>query len=277
MNKVYLSVQTTSDPREVYVDSSRTNVVCDVLLPPLGNKAPTPMTLNIYGAPEKQRVMQSVKKDMHLFVAGAKVRHDLQSRAYSLHGGSIAIVSPENFPIINEVILSGRCIKNIDPSDKKQYNMTPSGFVICNQTLSVATGKQQADLFNFYAINKADDRYNQATLLLDMTRKGTGLTIYGKFVTDNYTKDGHTYANTKVQLYGMTLAPKNQEERIKPSTELSSESKPVSLWGGQTLQDESPHQDAIASPAPAPAPVAVLPEPWGMPDLPASNDDEAPF
>lgn len=275
MNKVYLSVQTTSDPREVYVDSSRTNVVCDVMLPPVGNKAPTPMTLNIYGSAEKQRVMQSVKKDMHLFVAGAKVRHDLQARAYSLNGGSIAIVSPETFPIINEVILSGRCIKNIDPSDKKQYNMTPSGFVICNQTLSVAVGKQQADLFNFYAINKADDRYNQANLLLDMTRKGTGLTIYGKFITDNYTKDGQTYINTKIQLYGMTLAPRNQEEKIKSSTELSSESKPVSLWGGQTLQDESPHQDVIA--VPAPAAVAAVPEPWGMPDLPTSNDDEAPF
>ena len=275
MNKVYLSVQTTSDPREVYVDSSRTNVVCDVLLPPVSNKAPTPMTLNIYASAEKQRVMQSVKKDMHLFIAGAKVRHDLEARVYSLHGGSIAIVSPESFPIINEVILTGRCIKNIDATDKKQYNMTPSGFVICNQTLSVAVGKQQADLFNFYAINKADDRFNQATLLCDMTRKGTGLTIHGKFVTDQYLKDGQAYTNTKIQLNAMTLAPKPQQEQIKPSTELSSGSQAVSLWGGQTLKDESPHQDAIANTGSVP--VAAMPEPWGMPDLPPSNSDEAPF
>lgn len=71
---------------------------------------------------------------------------------------------------------------------------------------------------------------------------------------------------------------------------------PTSLWGGQTMQNESPHQDAIAPAPSAPTPPSPVPalDPWvkanenmaelveanaaqGLPDLPASTDDDAPF
>ena len=47
MNKIYVSVQTIEDPRQVYVDSSRTNVLVKALIPPSKDKAPTPVTIHV--------------------------------------------------------------------------------------------------------------------------------------------------------------------------------------------------------------------------------------
>ena len=261
MNKFYVSVQTIEDPRQVYVDSSRTNVLVNALIPPAKDKAPTPVTLHIYAPVDQARVMQTVKANCHLFIAGGKLRHNLETREYSIHGGSISLVSPETFPIINEVVLSGRCIKDIDQADARAYKRTDSGYVICNQTLSVNTGKNKADLFNFFAINKADDRFNKADYLSTFTRNGTGLTISGRVVTDAWTDKatGQAKNKTQIQMYDMTLAPKPKAGTIEPRTELPANTPVQSLWGGQTQGDvpdvgsetlvpESPHQAAIASP-----------------------------
>ena len=74
--------------------------------------------------------------------------------------------------------------------------------VICNQTLSVNTGKNKADLFNFFAINKVDDRFNKAEYLASLTRNGTGLTISGRVVTDAWTDKAthqtHTAPNNRL-------------------------------------------------------------------------------
>ena len=205
--------------------------------------------------------MQSVKANCHLFIAGGKLRHDLDAREYNIQGGSIAIVSPETFPIINEVVLGGRCIKDIDQGDARAFKRTDSGYVICNQTLSVNTGKNKADLFNFFAINKVDDRFNKAEYLASLTRNGTGLTISGRVVTDAWTDKatGQAKSKTQIQMYDMTLAPKPKAGTIQPSTELPANTPVQSLWGGQTQADtvessaetivpESPHQAAIATP-----------------------------
>ena len=291
MNKIYVSVQTIEDPRQVYVDSSRTNVLVKALIPPSKDKAPTPVTIHIYTPAEQARVMQAVKANSHLFIAGGKLRHDLDAREYSIHGGSIAIVSPETFPIINEVVLGGRCIKDIDQGDARAFKRTDSGYVICNQTLSVNTGKNKADLFNFFAINKSDDRFNKAEYLASLTRNGTGLTISGRVVTDAWTDKatGQTKSKTSIQMYDMTLAPKPKAGTIQPSTELPANTPVQSLWGGQTQADttepgaetvvpESPHQAAIATPQgqvlesqqPATAgPINSSNEAW--------DDNDAPF
>ena len=261
MNKIYVSVQTIEDPRQVYIDSSRTNVLVKALIPPSKDKAPTPVTIQVYVPVDQARIMQSVKANCHLFIAGGKLRHDLDAREYNIQGGSIAIVSPETFPIINEVVLGGRCIKDIDQGDARAFKRTDSGYVICNQTLSVNTGKNKADLFNFFAINKVDDRFNKAEYLASLTRNGTGLTISGRVVTDAWTDKatGQAKSKTQIQMYDMTLAPKPKAGTIQPSTELPANTPVQSLWGGQTQADtvessaetivpESPHQAAIATP-----------------------------
>ncbi len=299
MNKVYLSVQASSDPKEIYVDQTRTNVIIDCLVPPASGKAPTPVTVHVYGKDDKARVLSTVKQNSTLFIAGGTLRHDLKTREHTIHGGSIYAVSHETFGIVNEIILGGRCIRDVDQSDSRSFRCTDSGYMITNQTLSVNTGKQQADLFNLYAINKADDRYNQAQLLCDFTHKGTGLTICGRLVTDAWVDkaSGEQKSQTKIQVNKMTLAPKSGvSSEVKPSTTINAGSMPTSLWGGQTMQNESPHQDAIAPAPSAPTPPSPVPalDPWvkanesmaelvevnaaqALPDLPASADDDAPF
>jgi len=301
MNKAYLSVQAIEDPKEIFIDQTRTNVIINCLVPPATNKAPTPLTVHVYSKDDKARVLSSIKAGSTLFIAGGKLRHDLKTRQHSVHGGSIYPVSHQTFGIVNDIILGGRCIKDIDRSDEKAFKTTESGYMITNQTLSVNTGKQQADLFNLYAINKADDRYNQAELLANMTRKATGLTISGRLVTDAWTDKatGEPKSVTKIQINNMTLAPKaSTPGEVKPSNTMPAGTTPVSLWGGQTLAADTPAAPAVASvtpqsigesamdpwikseePTATPEPVATPVVAGPLPDLPVSDadDDDAPF
>jgi single-stranded DNA-binding protein len=150
--------------------------------------------------------------------------------------------------------------------------------MICNQSLSVYMGKNQADLFNFYAINTANDKLNNAEIIANFTRKGVGITVAGRLVTDAWTdkQSNERKINTKIQVNQITLAPKadttkNTESQTKPvqtNTPVAPSSSDASLWG--------------AANAPQPT------DPWthasggGLPDLPGqySNSpsfDEVPF
>jgi single-stranded DNA-binding protein len=271
MNFASICAQLTEDPREVYVSANSTAMRCNVLLPPIGNKAPTPIELNVYGKAAER--FSRITKNSLVYIHGSKLRFDLETRSYSLHGGIIATVT-DTFPIFNTVILSGRCVKDIDQDDARAFKTTADGLMICNQTLSVNTGRNQADLFNFYAINTADDKLNNAELLVNFTRKGTGLTIQGRLVTDAWT-DKETKEKksiTKIQLVSMTLAPKGsntgEAKSIQPQTTVASPSTVASLWGGRTADD--------------------IAEPWGfgnassLPDLPGvamvtGTSEEDPF
>lgn len=266
MNKANLCAQLLEDPREVFISESSTAVRCLVGLPAVGNKAPTHIELNIYGK-AAERFMR-FRKDALIFLHRSKLRFDLETRTYSLHGGSVTQVN-DQFPIINEVTLSGRCVKDIDRDDAKAFKTTANGLMICNQTLSVSTGRNQADLFNFYAINNADDKLNHAELLVNFTRKGVGATIDGRLVTDAWTDQasGERKSVTKIQLLNLTLAPKANNgavSQVKASTTVASDTV-APLWGGRT-QEES--------------------DPWtatsGLPELPgqygsAPELDEVPF
>ena len=173
------------------------------------------------------------------------------------------------------MIFTGRCIKDIDQTDARAFKTTADGLMIANQTVSVNTGRNQADLFNFYAINTAQDKFNQAELLVNFTRKGTGITIRGRLVTDAWT-DKETQERrsiTKIQLVQMTLAPKNNESQTKSvttQTTVASTENVASLWGGKTTEESV--------------------DPWtqasggGLPDLPGQygntpnfDDNEPPF
>jgi len=270
MNFVSVCAQTTEVPREVYISSTSTALRCNLLLPAVGKKDPTPIELNLYGKSGER--FANAPKGSLIYIHGAKLRFDVESRTFSLHGGVITPVT-EQFPIFNTVILSGRCVKDIDQDDSRAFKTTADGLMICNQTLSVSTGRNQADLFNFYAMNSAQDKLNNAELLVNFTRKGVGLTIQGRLVTDGWydkeTKEKRT--NTKIQLTNLTLAPKaqpGQASTTSSSSVVASDNKPVSLWGGRTAEEE--------------------PDPWtqasggGLPDLPGqynSNPDleERPF
>lgn len=271
MNFCCVCAQLAEDPREVFISSTSTSIRSNITLPPVGNKAPTTLEYNVYGKLGER--FQRLRKGSLVYIHGAKLRFDLQSKAYSLHGGIAAEVT-QAFPILNSVILTGRCVKNIDQEDARAFKTTADGLMIANQTISVSTGRNQADLFNFYAINSATDKFNQAELLVNLTRKGTGLTINGRLITDRF-KDSNTEemrSISKIQLVNMTLAPKGADgsmsKPVVPQTTVSAESEVASLWGGRTA-DENP-------------------DPWnqasggGLPDLPgqygqAPELDEVPF
>jgi len=265
MNKANLCAQLLEDPREVFINETSTAARCLIGLPPVGNKAPTHLELNSYGK-AAERFMR-FKKDTLIFLYRAKLRFDLNTRTYSLHGCSLTEVN-DQFPIINEVTLSGRCVKNIDRDDTKTFKTTSNGLMICNQTLSVNTGRNQADLFNFYAINNSTDKLNHAELLVNFTRKGIGATIDGRLVTDSWVdkNSGERKSATKIQLMNITLAPKNNNTKseVESSTTVSSE-KVAPLWGNKTAEENDPWN--VTS---------------GLPDLPgqygsAPELEEAPF
>ena len=273
MNYVDVCAVLSENPREVYTSATSSNLCAEIIVPPAStNKAPTSLVFHVYGkACEK---FKGLTKGQRLYIHGAKLRFDLESKAYSLHGGAIAQVT-EAFPVFNDVILTGRCIKDIDQTDARAFKTTADGLMIANQTVSVNTGRNQADLFNFYAINTAQDKFNQAELLVNFTRKGTGITIRGRLVTDAWT-DKETQERksiTKIQLVQMTLAPKNNESQPKSvttQTTVASTENVASLWGGKTTEESV--------------------DPWtqasggGLPDLPGQygntpnfDDSEPPF
>jgi single-stranded DNA-binding protein len=256
MNYASVCAILAEDPHEVYTSATTYNWCATVYLPPVGNKSQTQIDLHVYGKAADK--FQNLKKGSRIYVHGAKLRFDVEERLYSLHGGIIVPVT-ESFPVFNDVILTGRCIKDIDTTDARAFKTTANGLMICNQTLSVNTGKNQADLFNFYAINSVDDKLNQAELLANFTRKGTGITIRGRLVTDSWTDQDTKERRhlTKIQLVNMTLAPRNgesQTKQVEPKTTVASSNGVANLWGGKTAEEPA--------------------DPWnqasggGLPDLP---------
>ena len=78
--------------------------------------------------------------------------------------------------------------------------------------------------------------------MVNFTRKGTGLTIRGRLVTDAWT-DKETQQRrtlTKIQLAQMTLAPKpaaGESKPVAPQTTVASSDSVATLWGGKTAED----------------------------------------
>ena len=143
--------------------------------------------------------------------------------------------------------------------------------MICQQTLSVSTGKNQADLFNFYAINSANDKLNNAELLLNFTRKGTFLAIRGRLVTDSWTDQTtkERKSQTKIQLVSMTLAPKASADAkpVQPQTTVRDATEVQPLWNNTNSTPVDPWSVASGG---------------GLPDLPghygpAPELDDQPF
>ena len=255
MNLAFLCAQLLEDPKKIYTSESTSNARCLIGLPPIGNKAVTRIQLTVYGKQVDQ--LANLKAGHQIYLHGSKLRYDIDTKEFRLEGGNFGTVSHEYFPVFNTVILSGRCIKNINTDDERDFKITASGLMICNQSLSVNTGRNQSDIFNFYAINSTDDRNKLAELLKNFTRKGVGLTVQGRLLTDEW-KDkmtGQGRSQTKIQLIQMTLGPKTQTnpDAIEPKTNLASGTAPETLWGNQ--QDDSgpamgglPGLDQVGSP-----------------------------
>ncbi len=216
MNLAFLCAQLLEDPKKIYTSESTSNARCLIGLPPIGNKAVTRIQLTVYGKQVDQ--LANLKAGHQIYLHGSKLRYDIDTKEFRLEGGNFGTVSHEYFPVFNTVILSGRCIKNINRDDERDYKVT---------------------------------------LLKNFTRKGVGLTVQGRLLTDEW-KDkmtGQGRSQTKIQLIQMTLGPKTQAapDAIEPKTNLASGTAPETLWGNQ--QDDSgpaigglPGLDQVGSP-----------------------------
>ena len=68
-----------------------------------------------------------LSKGSHIYLHGSKLRYDIDTREFSLHGGVFSPVDAEQFPILNTIILSGRCVKNIDTDDAQRRSVEICG------------------------------------------------------------------------------------------------------------------------------------------------------
>lgn len=244
MNCAFVCASLAETPREVYTSATSSSYCAEVILPRVSqNKSETRIKYHVYGK-AAERFLR-LKQNSLIYIHGATLRFDVQTKTHSLHAGSLAEVT-ESFPIFNDVILAGRCIKDIDKEDPRAFKTTADGTMICSQTLSVSTGRNQCDLFNFYAINNANDRLNLAELICNMTKKGTEMTLRGRLVTDawNDKQTNERRTATKIQINKVNIVRTRDESKDKPvvsQTTVAAEGNVASLWGGKTVEDS---QDA---------------------------------
>jgi|GEM_PF-6044979 hypothetical protein len=199
MNDIDISLKIISEPREVATTATSTVLKIDVVAPPASyNKVETVLTLDVYG---KQKELFSAATEGALMqLHDASLRYDVENKTFYLQGGRPQWVD-ESAPILNRVVLAGRCIKDLDLSDTRVFKQVSTGLVVCNQTLSVPTGKKKSDLFNFYAMSDASTGgFNTAELIANRTRKGTPVTLKGMLVTDGWTdkRTGDYRTNSKI-------------------------------------------------------------------------------
>ena len=110
MNLSFICAQLSEDPWEAFVSATSSAIRYNITLPPVGNKAPTQLEYNAYGKAAER--FRNARKGNLVYIHGAKLRYDLDSKSHSLHGGIVTQVT-EAFPIFNTIILSGRCVKDI--------------------------------------------------------------------------------------------------------------------------------------------------------------------
>lgn len=235
MNFASLTVQLVGDPvadasnPKWFVSRCLTNVA------PAGkNRVPTPLTLVVVGdrAPLFQ---ENAKAGMRVFINRGTLRHDLEKKEMSVISGSVEPVT-DGFTRFNDIILSGRCIRDIDESDPKMFRRTDDGLIITNQTLQVRVGDKQSDLFNLVAINGSQDAVPIARLMADYTRKGSGLTVLGRLSTRSWVDEqsGEPRQSTQIAISKITLPPRQtqQQQEIKPQATISEGAAAKSLWSG---------------------------------------------
>lgn len=268
MNVFTVCAQTLEKPREVYTSTTSKAYVCNIRIPRLSqNKADLDLEYWCYGSAGKE-FFENALPNVGIHIHGANLRHDLESKTHSVHGGFPTVLQ-QAFRPYNQVILSGTTIKTVDATDERQFKTTAGGLMICHQTIAVVTGKNASDLFNIYAINTSDDRYKIAQYMCDLTKKGKGITINGKLICDSWKdQQGTIQQRVKIQVDKMTLPPADRDGLSKaPETKtvMSEGMKPGSLWADMGSDNQMPTETTTTA------------EPYGsnltgLPDLPDPSE-----
>jgi len=229
MNYVTLTVIATEDARKI--DGRIPGVFCNVEVPPLafGNYAPTQLELKVWG--KNQELLAPVKKGTKLFLEETELyfSYDKERRLQTnwLKGGNILHV-PDQFPNINTVILSGRCVNDLQDTD---YRTSASGWVDVRQALAVWNKQESPTYYNFKAQYNTKNKFriNYPELICNfLNKKHVPATIRGRIVTDTWNdkKTGESRSVTTILIadkQGVTLGSKTMENQMfQPATKKES-------------------------------------------------------
>ncbi len=224
MNYVTVTVVTTEDARKI--EGRIPGVFCNVEVPPLafGNYAPTQLELKVWGKNQEQLV--SIKKGTKLYLEEAELyfSYDKERRIQTnwLKGSNILHVPPE-FPNVNTVILSGRCVNELKDTD---FRTSDKGFVTVRQSLAVTNKQDQPSYYNFKALynTKNNFRPNYPELIFNFLNKPhVAATIRGRIVTETWNdkKTQEERSSTMILIadkQGVTLNKSSTTPTFQPVT-----------------------------------------------------------
>ena len=137
MNFATLCAQVTEAPQEVHTGPSKSLVRCQVTLPPATEKKkPTVLNYSISWGDSKSRLL-AIPEGGLIYIHGCQLHYSVDTREHSIHGGTVTSVT-QQFPIFNSVILSGRCIRDMNSDgERPTTRFLDNGLQITEQGLAV--------------------------------------------------------------------------------------------------------------------------------------------
>tara|TARA_R100000781_G_scaffold379_1_gene590 strand:+ start:2057 stop:2896 length:840 start_codon:yes stop_codon:yes gene_type:complete len=247
MNYVNLTAKVIEAPKKLsFGDGS--GCLLEIAPPEYGNYSSTEIELGIWG--KKQAQLSSVLKGHTVFIEGAELyftyNPETKIQSKRLKGGTVTIV-PDNFPRINSVVLSGRCVNDTEQVNK-DYKTFDSGFVTAKQRISVWNKADAATFYtfkaNYYTKNKFGINYPDHIVNF-LNKKHISVTIRGSIVTESW-EDRNTHETRTSTLIliadnqGITLGNKKLDDSYVPNSKQKEPQKFQSVSAPSVNTNEEP-------------------------------------
>ena len=271
MNHITVTAKAIEDARRI--EGRIPAVFCNVEIapPPFGKSyTPTYAELRVWG--KASAFLEPAKKGSNILVNDAEFvinyNKEAQSNEIQIKAKQTVFV-PEQFPIINTVILSGRTGVEFDPGDPKQrnYRATESGWIFAEQRIVVQNRDIPAlpDPYTFKTIYNNNAEYrgiNYADLIANLLhKKQIPITIKGSLVTEKSEMEGReTRYYSKILLSDKQAITVHQMQSIASQTVKPKASKPQptpkvmtdDAWKDLPNQDPSNQHSIAPDPTPIP-------------------------
>ena len=271
MNHITVTAKPIEDARRI--EGRIPAVFCNVEIapPPFGKSyTPTYAELRVWG--KASEFLEPAKKGSNILVNDAEfvINYNKQTQSTEIQiKAKQTVFVPEQFPIINTVILSGRTGVEFDPGDPKQrnYRATESGWIFAEQRIVVQNRDIPAlpDPYTFKTIYNNNAEYrgiNYANIIADyLSKRNVPLTIKGSLVTEKSEMEGRdTRYYPKVLLSDKQAITVHQMQSIASQTVKPKASKPQptpkvmtdDAWKDLPNQDPSNQHSIAPDPTPIP-------------------------
>ena len=271
MNHITVTAKAIEDARRI--EGRIPAVFCNVeIAPPAFGKSYTPTyaELRVWG--KNSAFLEPAKKGANILVNDAEFvinyNKETQSTEIQIKAKQTVFV-PEQFPIINTVILAGRTGVEFDPADPKQrnYRSTESGWIFAEQRIVVQNRDIPAlpDPYTFKTIYNNNAEYrgiNYANIIADyLSKRNVPLTIKGSLVTEKSEMEGRdTRYYPKVLLSDKQAITVHQMQPIASQTvkPKASKSQPTPKVIGEDLSEDAWKDLPTIRPEPTPTPIPTV-------------------